>query len=347
MIGESLYSGVVRPVLFRFDPETVHHIAISGLRIFGKLGPNPSSDARLGREVFGIRFPNPIGLAAGFDKNALVLPAWEKLGFGFVEAGTITAAAQPGNPKPRIFRLPDQQALINRMGFNNDGASAVATRLAALRASGRWPGIPVGINIGKTKVTPMEEAVADYLFSFEKLYPYADYFVLNVSSPNTPGLRALQGKEALTELLGAVQKKNRELSTSPRLRPVLLKIAPDLEFAQIEEIIAVVEEHGLAGIVATNTTLDHSAIPEALRQTGGLSGLPVRQRSTEIVRFICSRTELPVIAVGGIHDAAAAVEKLDAGAALVQLYTGFIYEGPALLSRIKEALLAAHPSSQT
>jgi len=340
MSGGSFYTNIVRPALFRFDPERIHHVAIAGLRALAYLPWHPHPDPRLAREVFGIRFPNPIGLAAGFDKNALVLPAWEKLGFGFVEAGTITASGQPGNPLPRIFRLPAQQAVINRMGFNNDGAETVAARLAALRAGGRWPSIPVGLNIGKTKVTPIEEAAADYLFSFEKLFPYADYFVLNVSSPNTPGLRALQGREALAELLGAIQKRNRELSPASRLRPVLLKIAPDLDFARIEEIIALVEEHGLAGIVATNTTLDHSAIPEALRHEGGLSGLPVGARSTEIVRFICSRTTRPVIAVGGIHDAASALEKLDAGAALVQLYTGFIYEGPPLLRRISSALLA-------
>lgn len=225
------------------------------------------------------------------------------------------------------------------MGFNNDGAEAVAARLAHLRASGRWPGIPVGLNIGKTKVTEIEKAPADYLFSFEKLFPFADYFVLNVSSPNTPGLRALQGKEALNELLGVIQQRNRELSPASRLRPVLLKIAPDLEFPQIEEIIALVEQHNLAGMVATNTALDHSAIPESLRHQGGLSGRPVRARSTEIVRFICGRTSLPVIAVGGIHDATSAMEKFDAGASLVQLYTGFIYEGPALLRHIASALL--------
>ncbi len=211
------------------------------------------------------------------------------------------------------------------------------------RRPGRWPCIPVGLNIGKSKVTPLEEAAGDYLFSFEKLFPFADYFVLNVSSPNTPGLRALQGKEALDQLLGAVQRRNAELSPAQRLRPVLLKIAPDLEFGQIEEIIGLVEQHGLAGMVATNTTLDHSAIPEALRTEGGLSGAPLRARSTEIVRFIASHTTRPIIAVGGINDAASAMEKLDAGAALVQLYTGFIYEGPALIRGIKEAIASALP----
>jgi dihydroorotate dehydrogenase len=339
MTGGLLYKKLLRPALFQLDPERIHHIAMAGLRGLAYLPWHPAPNPVLAREVFGIRFPNPIGLAAGFDKNANVLPAWEKLGFGFIEAGTITAAGQPGNPKPRIFRLPAQEAIINRMGFNNDGAEAVAVRLARLRASGRWPSIPLGLNIGKTKVTPIEKAAADYLFSFEKLFPFADYFVLNVSSPNTPGLRALQGKEALDELLGVIQQRNRELSPPSRLRPVLLKIAPDLDFPQIEEIIALVEQHGLAGIVATNTTLDHSSVPEALRREGGLSGVPVRARSTEIVRFICSRTDLPVIAVGGIHDAGSAMEKLDAGAALIQLYTGFIYEGPPLLRQIAAALV--------
>jgi len=339
MSGGSLYKKLLRPALFRFDPESVHHFAIAALGGLCHLPWHPRPDPRLAREVFGIRFPTPIGLAAGFDKNAAVLPAWEKLGFGFVEAGTVTAAGQPGNPRPRIFRLPAQQALINRLGFNNDGAEAVAGRLARLRASGGWPSIPVGLNIGKTKVAAIQEAAADYLFSFEKLFPFADYFVLNVSSPNTPGLRALQGGEALDQLLGVIQGRNRELSPASRLRPVLLKIAPDLDFPQIEKIIALVEQHGLAGIVATNTTLDHSCLPEALRREGGLSGLPLRARSTEIVRFIASLTALPIIAVGGIHDAASAMEKFDAGAALVQLYTGFIYEGPALIGQIASALL--------
>jgi len=339
MKGGFLYKGLIRPVLFGFDPERVHHFAMACLKGLSYAPWHPKPDPRLAREVFGVRFPNPIGLAAGFDKNATVLPAWEKLGFGFVEAGTVTATGQPGNPKPRIFRLPPQQALINRMGFNNDGAEAVAARLARLRAFGRWPSIPLGLNIGKTKVTPIEKASDDYVFSFEKLFPYADYFVLNVSSPNTPGLRNLQGKEELDQLLGVIQRRNRELSPATRLRPVLLKIAPDLDFPQIEEIIALVEGHGLAGIVATNTSLDHSTVPEALRREGGLSGRPLRARSTEIVRFIASRSALPVIAVGGIHDAASAMEKFDAGAALVQLYTGFIYEGPPLIRQIASALL--------
>jgi len=339
MSGVSLYKSLIRAALFRIDPERAHHFAMAALRGLSYLPLHPRPDPRLAREVFGIRFPSPIGLAAGFDKSATVLPAWEKLGFGFVEAGTITANPQPGNPRPRLFRLPEQQAIINRMGFNNDGVDAVAARLARVKASGRWPCIPVGLNIGKGKSTPIEESAGDYLACFEKLLPFADYFVLNVSSPNTPGLRALQGADALGQLLAAVQRRNRELSPTPRLRPVLLKIAPDLEFPQIEEIIMLAYQHGLAGIVATNTTLDHESVPEELRQEGGLSGLPLRRRSTEIVRFITSRaSSMPVIAVGGIHDADSAMEKFDAGASLVQLYTGFIYEGPALIGRIESAL---------
>jgi dihydroorotate dehydrogenase len=286
--------------------------------------------------LFGVRFPNPVGLAAGFDKNAVALPAWESLGFGFIEAGTITAKTQPGNPKPRVFRLPEQRALINRMGFNNDGAGVVADRLARLRASGRWPGVPVGINIGKSRVTPVEEAVGDYLVSFERLFPFADYFALNVSSPNTPGLRSLQDRDALDALISAVQTKNAGLGN----KPVLVKIAPDLEFSQIEEILELAEARGLAGLIATNTTLDHSCVPQGRDQQGGLSGAPLRGRSTEIVRFITARTKLPLIAVGGIEDADSALEKLDAGAALIQLYTGFIYRGPALPRGICRALAA-------
>jgi dihydroorotate dehydrogenase len=330
----ALYENLLRPLLFRFDPETAHHLAIAWLRVAGPVARTilrAPSGPRLERTVFGVKFPNPVGLAAGMDKNAEVLPAWEALGFGFVEAGTITAKAQPGNPQPRVFRFPERGALINRMGFNNDGADAVAARLARLKESDSWPRIPVGLNIGKSKVTPLEEATGDYLYSFEKLFPFGDYFVLNVSSPNTPGLRKLQDCAALDELLGAIQRANRG-------KPVLLKIAPDLEFAQIEEIMELVGAHKLAGIVATNTTLDHSPIPEPRRQQGGLSGRPLTARATEIIRFIAQRTSLPIVGVGGIFDVTDAKEKLDAGAALVQLYTGFIYRGPMLAREICRGL---------
>ncbi len=328
------YEKILRPLLFRFDAETAHHLAMTALKNFPQrllrtIGSNP----KLPREVFGIHFPNPVGLAAGFDKNAMSLSAWAALGFGFVEAGTITAHAQPGNPKPRVFRFTDQRALVNRMGFNNDGAEVVAARLRNLREANQWPKIPVGLNIGKSKVTPLGEATADYLASFSALYPFGDYFVLNVSSPNTPGLRELQNKTALDELLGAVQAQNRAQKLA---KPLLIKIAPDLDFAQIDEILERATAHGLAGIVATNTTLDHSSIP-ARDEAGGLSGAPLRKRATEIVRFISSKSSLPIIASGGVMDVESAREKFAAGASLVQIYTGFIYRGPSLIEEICRA----------
>lgn len=338
-MSQGFYERVVRPVFFRVDPERIHHVAMAGLE-FASRFPGLlrmfalPADSMRKREVFGLKFPSVVGLAAGFDKNALALPAWEAMGFGFIEAGTITAKAQPGNPKPRIFRFPQQKALINRMGFNNDGAEAVARRLEALKA-GRWPHVPVGLNLGKSKVTPIEAAVDDYRFSFERLFPLGDYFVLNVSSPNTPGLRKLQDRDALDALLGGVQSANR---TKPSPKPLLLKIAPDLDYAQIEEILGLVETHGFAGIIATNTTLDHSAVPGGDSAEGGLSGAPLRERSTAIVKFLAERTKLPVIGVGGIFDLDSAKEKLDAGAALIQLYTGFVYQGPGLVRKIAQTL---------
>jgi len=337
MIPPLLYDHLVRPLLFQFDPETIHHVTMQALRVLAQVGFKPTHDPKLARTVFGLHFPNPIGLAAGFDKEAEALAAWQTLGFGFVEPGTITALPQPGNPKPRIFRLPELGGIINRMGFNNSGADAVAQRLERLKASGRWPTIPIGLNIGKSKVTPLEEATQDYLISFNRLFELGDYFVLNVSSPNTPGLRTLQGKAELNELLGAVMAANR---SKPSPKPLLLKIAPDLEWAQIDGILELVTSHGLSGLIATNTTLDHSCVPEGRDETGGLSGKPLRARSTEIVRYVCKHLDLPVIAVGGIFDADSALEKLDAGAALVQLYTGFIYRGPALIGEICDALKA-------
>ena len=341
-----LYDKILRPLLFSLDAETAHHCAMNCLVALTQNPPlmsliQPSRNPALERIVFGLKFPNPVGLAAGFDKNAAALPAWEALGFGFIEAGTITAHGQPGNPKPRIFRIPEKRALINRLGFNNDGADALAERLRGLHASGRWPRVPLGLNLGKSKVTPLDEATSDYLASFEKLFSHGDYFVLNVSSPNTPGLRKLQDKAALDELLGAVQQKNLELASRDALhrpKPLLVKIAPDLEFAQIAEVLELAEAHSLAGIVATNTTLDHSSVPAGRDQMGGLSGSPLRARATEIVRFICSETTMPVIAVGGIGDADSALEKMDAGASLIQLYTGFVYRGPPLIREICRAL---------
>jgi dihydroorotate dehydrogenase len=278
-------------------------------------------------KLFGLTFPNPVGLAAGMNKNATALRAWEALGFGFIEAGTITAMAQLGNPKPRCFRYPSQQALINRMGFNNAGASAVANRLALQNASGRWPRVPVGINIGKSKLTPNEQAASDYATSYKLLLPFGDYFVVNVSSPNTPNLRALQDRDALAEIIRTLKRIN-------NIKPLLVKIAPDLTDGALRDIAALAESEHLAGLIATNTTLDHSAVPKDSDQQGGLSGHPLRQRSTDVLRILRAATKLPIIASGGIMDAAAAHEKLEAGASLVQLYTGFVYNGPELIRDI-------------
>jgi len=332
------YERLVRPILFSLDPETAHHLAVGGLRVASHL-PFALRALRAfhapakPRTLFGLNFPNPIGLAAGFDKNGVALPALAALGFGFIEIGTVTAKAQPGNPRPRIFRYPQQDALINRLGFNNDGADAVAARLGSLQGSGRWPGIPIGVNIGKSKITPIEEAADDYLYSFRLIHEFADYIVLNVSSPNTPGLRSLQEHDALEQLLRIIQGENRITR-----KPVLLKIAPDLSLTDLERIITTCEENGIAGIIATNTTLDHAAIPTSLDQAGGLSGRPLREKSTELVRAITARSRLPVIASGGVFDAESAREKLEAGAQLLQVYTGYVYRGPGLLREIAEAL---------
>lgn len=334
---DALYERFVRPILFSLSAEAAHNLAIRNLRaasnwpfalrMLERFKPPPKP-----KTLFGLTFPNPIGLAAGFDKNGVALPAWAALGFGFVEIGTVTAKAQPGNPKPRIFRYPDQGALINRLGFNNDGADVVAAHLRKLRESDHWPVIPVGINLGKSRITPIEEAVSDYLYSFRLLAPLADYIVLNVSSPNTPGLRSLQEHDALEELLRAIRDENKSR------KPVLLKIAPDLSLSELAQIIAGCEQNGIAGIIATNTTLNHSAIPPSRDQAGGLSGRPLREKSTEFVRAIASRSQLPVIASGGITDAASAREKLEAGAQLLQIYTGYVYRGPALLREIADGL---------
>ncbi|HEX4639926.1 MAG TPA: quinone-dependent dihydroorotate dehydrogenase [Chthoniobacterales bacterium] len=340
MNAECFYERLVRPLLFSLSAEAAHDLAIRNLRASSNW---PAALRQLERfqpppkptTVFGLTFPNPVGLAAGFDKNGVAIPAWAALGFGFVEVGTVTAKPQPGNPRPRIFRYPEQQALINRLGFNNDGADAVASRLRFLRESGRWPAVPIGINLGKSKATPLEQAVDDYLYSFRLFAPLADYVVLNVSSPNTPGLRSLQEHDALEQLLRAICNENARAS-----KPVLLKIAPDLSLADLEQIIATSEQNGIAGIVATNTTLDHSAIPKSLDQSGGLSGRPLLEKSTGFVRAIRAHSQLPIIASGGISDAASAREKLAAGAQLIQVYTGYVYRGPGLLREIVEGLTA-------
>jgi len=336
---KNAYEQFVRPLLFSLDPETAHHFTIACLGgashvnvvldALRRFSPDPKP-----RKLFGLDFRNPIGLAAGLDKNGVALPAWAALGFGFVEIGTITAKAQPGNPKPRIFRFPDQQALINRLGFNNDGADAIASRLRKLIHTGRWPSsCRVGINIGKSMSTPITEASADYLYSFQLLKEFADYIVLNVSSPNTPGLRDLQGADALVELLRTIGEKN-----IANRKPIVVKIAPDLELNQLEQIIEACEAHNVAAIIATNTTLDHSSIPADRDQQGGLSGAPLGQKSSALIREIAARSTIPIIASGGILDADAAREKFEAGAQLVQIYTGLIYHGPGLLRAIAGAI---------
>jgi dihydroorotate dehydrogenase len=323
------YERLVRPLLFSLDPETAHDLTLKFLSVAGTFlllrvyQPNSKPTT-----VFGITFPHPVGLAAGFDKNGVALPAWAALGFGFVEVGTVTAKAQSGNLKPRIFRLSQEEALINRLGFNNEGADAVAARLGRLRDAGRWPKIPIGINIGKSRATPLEEAAGDYAYSFDKLAPFADYIALNVSSPNTPGLRSLQESEALSNLLRAIREQN------TAKKPVLLKIAPDLTESELERIINACEAHAVAGIIATNTTIDHAGIPKKLDQEGGLSGRPLSEKSTALIRTIRVRTELPIIASGGIFGAESAREKIEAGSQLLQVYTGYIYRGPGLLREI-------------
>jgi len=319
-----IYERLLRPLLFALDPETAHHFALAFLRATGPLLSN-ATEKTSPVSVFELNFRHRIGLAAGLDKNGVALSAWEALGFSFVEIGTVTAQAQPGNPRPRIFRYPKERALINRLGFNNDGAEVIANRLAHLREHGGWPGIPVGINIGKSRVTPRERAVEDYLFSFRKLRAQADYIALNVSSPNTPGLRELQGGQRLDELLRAINAERGNM-------PLLVKIAPDLEPAALDEIVSVCEANNISGIIATNTTLDHSAI--AHDEEGGLSGAPLQQKSTAIIRQITNKTKISIIGCGGILDVSSAREKIEAGAKLLQVYTGFIFRGPKLIHEI-------------
>lgn len=347
----SLYSLVAKPLLFRLDPEHAHELAVDGMATLGRIGPLcrlmekiNQLDPALHRPVkaFGLEFPNAVGLAAGFDKNARAWQAAAAFGFGHVEIGTVTALGQPGNPQPRMFRYPEQKAVINRMGFNNEGSAAVAARLAAQPGVGHRS-IPLGVNLGKSKVTPNEEAVGDYLTSFGRLADYADYVVVNVSSPNTPGLRALQDEKPLRELLGALSRANRE--RGPRSadgkgsKPLLLKIAPDLSWPQIDAALGVIAEFGLDGIIATNTTLARPGPFAEVGQTGGLSGAPLLRRSTDIVRYISKATggKLPIVAAGGITDAAGAGEKMDAGATLVQVYTGMIFEGPFFAAALARA----------
>jgi dihydroorotate dehydrogenase len=344
------YETLLRPLLFRQDPEHAHEQAVAILRRLAAFRPLCTAiervfcggaSTRRPVEVFGLKFPNAVGLGAGFDKNAAAWPAATALGFGHVEVGTITAMAQPGNPKPRVFRYPAYEAVINRMGFNNEGAEAVAARMSKQPPVGSRR-IPVGINLGKSKLTPIEDATADYLASFARLADHADYVVLNVSSPNTPNLRQLQDESRLRELLGAVTAANkvRAGEQGKRRVPVLLKIAPDLTWPQIDAVLGVISEYALDGIIATNTTLARPGFFATVDQAGGLSGAPLRRRSTEVVNYIARVTagRLPIIAVGGITDAVSAGEKMDAGASLVQIYTGMIYRGPFFAAELARAL---------
>ncbi len=342
------YEKLVRPALFRTDPERAHELAVGAMAALGWMPfacrlMEPWARAGGGRPVraFGVVFPNPVGLAAGFDKNAVAWPAASALGFGHVEIGTVTARAQPGNPKPRLFRYPANEAVINRMGFNNGGAEAVARRLARQPGPGRRR-IPLGINLGKSKAVDVARAPEDYLASFALLADHADYLVVNVSSPNTPGLRGLQEEAPLRELLSALTGANRARAALPGRRrvPLLLKIAPDLTFPQIDRILAVVADLGLDGLIATNTTLARPGPFASAEQAGGLSGAPLRARATEIVRYLARATEgrLPIIGEGGITDAESAAEKLDAGATLIQVYTGLIYRGPFFARDLARAL---------
>lgn len=374
-----LYQTLLRPLLFsglKTDPEWLHQ---QSLKVLGWMDDGSASqlpwllaqmerslslsDPRLQQQLWGLTFANPMGLAAGFDKDGIAAGLWSRFGFGFAELGTVTFQAQPGNPQPRLFRLPLDQAVLNRMGFNNQGAAALAERLRKSGRVGEWergsvgeeswshppidssthPPFTLGINLGKSKVTPLEDAAADYVGSFRLLKDLGDYFVVNVSSPNTPGLRSLQDKAQLEPILQALQQEN------IHRKPLLVKIAPDLEWGAIADVIALAQQHQLAGIIATNTTIRRDGLKTqrlstgnlVTEEAGGISGVPVRQRSTEVIRFIYQETQgqLPIIGVGGIFTAEDAWEKITAGASLVQVYTGWIYEGPWMVRRVLEGLL--------
>lgn len=339
-----MYSGL-RFLLFQFDPEKIHHVVTGILNRFFRVNWFRNLVAKsliiesekLHREVFGLKFKNPVGLAAGFDKNAEYVEAFAALGFGFIEVGTVTPLPQPGNEKPRMFRLPADEALINRMGFNNQGVDVVADRLKRVNRKE----LIIGGNIGKNKWTPNDDAVKDYIICFDRLFDVVDYFVVNVSSPNTPGLRELQEKEPLMHILNSLQERNNKDGIA---KPILLKIAPDLTNQQLEDIVEIVQKTKIAGLIATNTTLSREGLasPEGVKnQSGGLSGKPLTKRSTEVIAYLHAKlgSAFPIIGVGGIHMEQDALDKLTAGAALVQLYTGFIYEGPNLIRTINRRIL--------
>jgi len=338
------YKLFIKPILFLFAPEKAHHITTGLFNFLIKITPIKTlffnhlivKNISLKQNLFGLDFPNPIGLAAGFDKNAELYKSFQHLGFGFIEIGTVTPKGQAGNPKPRMFRLPADEGLINRMGFNNEGLEAAIENLKT-----RPKGLIIGGNIGKNKITPNEKAFEDYQICFEGLFPYVDYFVVNVSSPNTPNLRDLQEKEPLTNLLNGLQKLN-NLKSTPK--PILLKIAPDLTNSQLDDIVEIAVNTKLSGLIATNTTIDRSALKSPLnltKEAGGLSGKPAKQKSTEVIKYLRSNLpkEFPIIGVGGVFTTDDVIEKLEAGANLIQVYTGLIYEGPNMVKNINNGLI--------
>lgn len=342
----SLYKSIIRPIFFKMDPEDVHYKAIDMLNFLMKLPFAKSvfkslytiDNPKLRRTVFGIDFPNPVGLAAGFDKNAICYENFSNLGFGFIEIGTVTPRAQDGNPRKRLFRLMEDKAIVNRMGFNNEGVEAVLTRLKKNKGK-----VIIGGNLGKNKVTPNENAIDDYEISFNTLYNYVDYFVVNVSSPNTPNLRDLQEKEPLKKILNRLKTIDKHKGAS---KPILLKIAPDLTNSQLDDIIEIVTETNIEGVIATNTTVSRADLKTSSKiveeiGAGGLSGKPLKDRSTEVIRYIATKSNksFPIIGVGGIYSAKDAYDKIEAGADLVQVYSGFIYEGPAIVKNINKGLL--------
>lgn len=342
-----MYKLLIRPILFLLDPEKVHHLSFNFVKLLSKMGFSGLfrslylvNDKRLEREVFGIKFKNPVGLAAGFDKDAKLYNELSNFGFGFIEIGTVTPKPQDGNPKKRLFRLKADHAIINRMGFNNLGVYEAVENLK------KNHNVIIGGNIGKNKITPNHLATKDYLICFDALFDHVDYFVVNVSSPNTPGLRELQDKEPLTALLMALKRENHKYAQNKQVieKPILLKIAPDLTNDQLSDIIQIVEDTRISGIIATNTTIARENLKsdyDLVEEKGGLSGKPLSKRSTEVIRFLSEKSNkaFPIIGVGGIHSAEDALEKLEAGADLIQLWTGFVYEGPALVKRINKAIL--------
>lgn len=342
-----MYKTIIRPILFLYDPEKVHYFTFSLIRNLCKI-PGISSIIRglyqvknnkLEKKVFGLTFKNPVGLAAGFDKDAKLYNELSHFGFSFIEIGTITPKPQDGNPKKRLFRLKEDSGIINRMGFNNGGVEEAVERLKNPSSELKKAGVLIGGNIGKNKVTPNENATDDYVICFNALFNYVDYFVVNVSSPNTPNLRALQDKEPLTKLLLTLQKLN---SAKPKFKPILLKIAPDLTDEQLLDIIDIVKDTKIEGIIATNTTISRDGLQSKNhKEVGGLSGKPLAKRSTDVIRFLSEKSNkaFPIIGVGGIHSAEDALEKLAAGADLIQLYTGFVYEGPQLIKDINKAVI--------